>query len=194
MEYTEMELDALCELANIGSGTAGTALSRMLGRPVDISVPRALALPLADAVDAAGDAGMPAAGVVIELRGDLPGTVLLLFDGEDARTLCGLLGVDPESEVGRSALGEIGNILGTSCIRALGQMTGLALHPTPPQVATDLLGAIVATVLPVEAAATDVVFLLDSELSVAGEPCSLSFMLLPEPGGVRELLTRLGLS
>ena len=50
--YTEMQLDALRELANIGSGTAATALSAMLGRPVDISVPSARALPLAEAVEA----------------------------------------------------------------------------------------------------------------------------------------------
>lgn len=193
MEYTDLELDALRELANIGSGTAGTALSSMLGRPVDISVPRALALPLADAVDAAGDAEQPATGVVIPLQGDLQGTVLLLFDGDDAATLCSLLGVEPDSDVGLSALGEIGNILGTSYIQALGQMTGLTLEPTPPHVATDMLGAIVATVLAAEAAASDVALLLDSDLQVEGEPCSLSFMLLPEPGGVRELLTRLGL-
>ena len=45
--YSEMQLDALRELANIGSGTAATALSSMVGGPVDVSVPSALALPLA---------------------------------------------------------------------------------------------------------------------------------------------------
>jgi chemotaxis protein CheC len=39
--YPEVHLDALREIANIGSGTAATALSSMLGRPVDISVPKA---------------------------------------------------------------------------------------------------------------------------------------------------------
>ena len=43
---TDLQLDALRELANIASGTAATALSQMLGQEVDISVPRALALPL----------------------------------------------------------------------------------------------------------------------------------------------------
>ena len=37
--YTDLQLDALRELANIGSGTASTALSSMLGRSVDITVP-----------------------------------------------------------------------------------------------------------------------------------------------------------
>lgn len=193
MEYTELELDALRELANIGSGTAGTALSSLLGRPVDVSVPRALALPLADAVEAAGDPESPATGVVLPLQGDLEGTVVLMFDEKDAATLCSLLDVEPDSEVGRSALGEIGNILGTSYIQALGQMTGLTLEPTPPQVVVDMLGAMVATVLATTAETADVALVLDSDLAVEGAPCSLSFMLLPEPGGVRELLTRLGL-
>ena len=48
-QYTEMQLDALRELANIGSGTASTALSGMLGRSVDISVPKAQALPFSGA-------------------------------------------------------------------------------------------------------------------------------------------------
>ena len=55
--YTDMQLDALRELANIASGTAATALSQMLGREVELSVPRVLALPLADAVDACGEPG-----------------------------------------------------------------------------------------------------------------------------------------
>ena len=52
--YTELQLDALRELANIASGNAATALSQMLGREVELNVPRVLALPLADAVDACG--------------------------------------------------------------------------------------------------------------------------------------------
>src|SRR5215207_6938403 len=75
--YTPLQLDALRELANIGSGTAGTSLSQMLGRPVDISVPTALALPLADAVDAVGVPEEEITGVVIPLAGDMQAIVLL---------------------------------------------------------------------------------------------------------------------
>jgi len=86
-QYTDMQLDALRELANIGSGNAGTALSSMLGQPVDISVPAAAALPLADAVEAAGDPETPATGVVLPIVGDLEATVLLLFPPQDEATL-----------------------------------------------------------------------------------------------------------
>lgn len=189
----ELQLDALRELANIGSGTAATALSSMLGRPVDISVPSALALPIADAVDAVGAADEVVKAVVLPLFGDLDAIALLLFSPRDAAQLCGLLGVEADSEVGVSALGEIGNILGSAYVGALTQMTGLAMEPRPPQMTSDMLGAIVATVLAAGAETTDTALLLDSELQVENSECSLSFMLAPGRDGVSEILTRLGL-
>ena len=189
---SSLQLDALRELANIGSGTAGTALSQLLGRSVDISVPNAVALPLAEAVEAVGAAEEEVTGVAIPLAGDMDAVVLLVFPVEDGGTLCGMLGVEAGTEDAISALGEIGNILAASYIGSLGAMTGLDLDLTPPQTVTDMLAAIVASVLATRAAGTDTALILDSELRVEGEECSLSFLLLPEPGGVREILARMG--
>jgi chemotaxis protein CheC len=193
-QYTELQLDALRELANIGSGTASTALSSMLGRSVDISVPKAQALPFAEAVDAAGPAEQDITGIVLGIVGEMSGTVLLLVPPADADSLCRMLGVEPDDEYALSALGEIGNIVGTSYINALASMTGLDIEPTPPATATDMLGALVATVLAGHAHAGDVALMLDSNLLVEGEDCSVSFLLVPDEGGVDTLLSRLGLS
>jgi chemotaxis protein CheC len=190
--FTTMQLDALRELANIGSGTAGTSLSQMLGRSVDISVPNALVLPLAEAVEAVGPPEEDVTGVVIPLLGDLDAIVLLVFPVSDADTLCGLLGVEAGTEVGLSALSEIGNILGASYVGAMSAMTGLELDLTPPQTVTDMLAAIVSTVLASRSEGTDTALILDSELTVEGEACSLSFLMLPAAGGVQEVLTRMG--
>jgi chemotaxis protein CheC len=192
-QFSDLQLDALRELANIGSGTASTALSSMLSRSVDISVPTAAALPFADAVDAVGPAERVVTGVVIGVNGDMAATVLLLLGDGDAATLCGLLGVDPADDLAASAVGEIGNIVGASYINALSAMTGLTLEPEPPQSATDMLGAIVATVLAGRATGDDLALVLDSDLTVEGEDCAISFLLVPSSGGVQELLTRLGL-
>lgn len=191
--YTPDQLDALRELANIGSGTAGGALSAMLGKPVDINIPTVKALPVPEAVEAAGDPAEARWAVVVPTVGDLPGHVLLLFPQEDAATLCSLLGVSVDGEDGRSALGEIGNILGTSYINALGQMIGLESEPAPPMVVLDMLGAIIASVLLGTADAADTALLMDSALVVEGESCELGFLLLPAPGTVGDLLGRLGL-
>jgi chemotaxis protein CheC len=193
-QYTDLQLDALRELANIGSGTAGTALSSMLGRSVDISVPQALVLPLAQAVEATGPAESEVTGIVLGVTGELSATVLLLVPPQDAGTLCRMLGLEPDSEYAESALGEIGNVVGTSYINALAAMTGLEMEPTPPATATDMLAAIVETVLAGHAERGDVALLLDSQLEVEGEDCSMSFVLVPDQGGVDLLLERLGMA
>jgi chemotaxis protein CheC len=194
MNYTDMQLDALRELANIGSGNAGTALSAMLGHPVDISVPAASALPLADAVEAAGDPEAEATGVVLPIFGDIDATVMLLFPPADEETLCNLLGVPPHTEDGRGALGEIGNILGCSYINSLAMMTGLEIEPQPPQVVADMVGAIMASVLASQADQTNLALVMDSRLIVEGQECELTFLLLPSANGIDELLRRLGLA
>jgi chemotaxis protein CheC len=179
-------------VANIGSGTASTALSSMLGRSVDITVPSASVLPMADAVGSIGDPEAEATGVALGVVGDMAASVLLLFTPNDAKQICGFLGVEAGSEIGESALMEIGNI-GASYLNALGSMTGMSLEPTPPAAATDMLGAIVETVLAERAGAGDVALLLDTDLVVEGSDASISFLLVPDAGGVDQLLARLGL-
>jgi chemotaxis protein CheC len=191
--YTDTQLDALRELANIGSGNASTALSSMLGRSVDISVPSAFMLPMAEAVGTIGDPEAEVTGVVLGVVGDMPASVLLLFRPRDAELMCGLLGVEAGTEIGVSALMEIGNIVGSSYINALGEMTGLTLEPAPPAAATDMLGAIVETVLAERAGVGDMALLLDSDLVVEREDCSVSFLLVPDQGGVEQMLAGLGL-
>jgi len=191
--YTDIQLDALRELANIGSGQASGALSSMLGRSVDITVPSASVLPMAEAVGTIGDPEAEYTGVVIRIVGQMPASVLLLFTPKDAELMCRLLGVESGTEIGVSALMEIGNIVGTSYINALAEMTGMELEPAPPGAATDMLGAIVESVLAERAGAGDSALLLDSDLVVEREDCSVSFLLVPDAGGVELMLGRLGL-
>jgi chemotaxis protein CheC len=191
--FTDMQLDALRELANIGSGNAGTALSSMLGKVVDISVPTAAALPLAEAVAIAGAPEDLRHGVVVPVVGDFEAIVLLLFPDPDARALCGIYGLEPSTPDGRSMLGEVGNILGTNYINVLAQMVGMVMEPAPPQVVEDMLGAILSSVLLGRGEDIETALILDSNLMVEDEQCSLSFLLLPDHGGIRQLLERLGL-
>ncbi len=192
--YTEMQLDALRELANVASGTAATALSQMLGREIGLNVPRAQALPLADAVVAVGDPAQTVSAVALALEGDIKGLVVLLIPVAHAGTLCELLGVEAGTSDGDSALSEIGNILGASFLNALASMTGLSLEPSTPELTTGVLGAVLGSLLAQAAGHSDTALVLDSEIDVAGEPCSISFMLLPDADGVTALLAPLGLA
>jgi chemotaxis protein CheC len=191
--FTDMQLDALRELANIGSGNAGTALGQMLGKTVDISVPSAAVLSVPDALAIAGRPDELRFGVVVPVAGDMEAVVVLLFPEPDARTLCGIYGIEPATPDGHSMLGEVGNILGSNYINVLAQMVGMELEPAPPQVVEDMLGSILQSVLLGRGEDVDTALILDSALEVEDEACSLSFLLLPADGGIRQLLERLGL-
>ena len=190
--YTETQLDALRELANIGSGQAAAALSTMLGHPVDISVPTAAAMELNDAIAVAGEPDAARHGILVPIVGDFEASVVLLVPDDDAQQLCDVYGLDPHSEDGRSFLQEIGNILGTSYINVLAEMCGMDMEPAPPQVVYDMLGSILASVLLARGEDVDMALVLDSDLKVEGRPASLSFLLIPAGGGVHDLLGRIG--
>ena len=191
MQYTELQLDALRELANVGAGNAGTALSALLGRTVDIDVPRAAALPVGEAVAVVGDSGEIVSAVQLDVAGDMEPLVLLLFGAETSAVICGLLGV-PSGGDARSALSEVGNILGSSYLGALAQLAGLELEPAPPRLTTGEVGAVVAEALTARDPGGTTALLIDSAFSIEGEACSLSFLLLPSAQGVALLLDRLG--
>jgi chemotaxis protein CheC len=184
LTYSDLQLDALGELANIGSGTAAGALSAMIGLPVDVSVPSAQALALADAADAVGSAEPLVSAVALPVVGDLAGVVLMLVADEDAARLCSLLGVEAGTDLGRSALSEVANVVGASYLGALGTTMGVEIEPGPPLAASDALGAV---------ATADVALLLDSRLTVEGVGAAVSFLLVPDRDSVRDLLARLGI-
>ena len=192
--FTDLQLDALRELANIGAGNASTALSSVLARSVDLSVPEARVLPMSEAIEVIGPPESEITGIALGVLGDLPSTVLMLLTSADAESICRLLGLEADSELVPSALGEIGNIVGTSYLNALAGMSGMELEPSPPATVTDMLGAIVETVLASRAADSDSALLLDSSMIVEGEGCSITFLLVPDRGGAEQLLARLGVS
>ena len=192
--YTEMQLDALRELANVASGTAATALAQMLGEEVGLSVPAVHTLPLEQAAALIGSGETVIDSVLLPLIGDVDGVVALVLPAETGGVLCGMLGVDIADDIGISALREVGNILGGAYLGALGQMTGLALEPAPPKHVRDAADAVISATLEPVGEAAEVVLVLQSSLSLAGEAHEISFMLLPADGQVDCLLVPLGLA
>ena len=156
---------------------------QLLGRSVDISVPNAVVLPLAEAVEAVGPAEQEVTGVVIPLVGDIDAVVLLLFPVDDARHAVRAArrrGRHRGRRSPRSARSATSSAPPTST--SLGAMTGLELEP---HAAADGDGHARRRSSPRSSPparpATDTALILDSELRVEGEECSLSFLLLPSP-------------
>ncbi|MDO9536558.1 MAG: chemotaxis protein CheC [Bacillota bacterium] len=147
----ENKLDVLRELANIGVGNAVTSLSQMLNEEkIGMDVPVVDLVLLQDLPDLLGGAELPVAGVYIESHGDLSLTILFVLPMESASRLISTLvpgSMGDFDEMGLSALIEVGNILTGSYLNALSFITDLQLMPSPPEIAVDMSGAIISTVM-----------------------------------------------
>jgi chemotaxis protein CheC len=191
-----MQLDALKEVSNIGAGNAATALSMLLGKKVDMTVPAVNVVRLEDVV--AEDGECEVAGTVVRVLGDISGNILLVFLEKTARNIIGkLVGCDqsPDSEMGRSVLCEIANIISASYMNSIAQLTGLVIAPSVPAVAYDMLGAILTTTF-IESNQYDeyildieTVFLNDTEEDIGGH-----FYYIPMPGSLEKILKSIGIS
>ena len=189
--FTELQQSALREVANIGSGHAATALSQLLGRPVDISYSEALLTVLAEAIDQIGSPMSRSALVDTPIHDD-GGTVLLVFPDDAGEQLCQLLGTSLDDELGPTALQEVGNILAASYLNAIVEMTGMALEPEPPTVEVDLLGELLSQSAASGGSPTDPTVLMRSQLTVEASTATFSFLFVPRLGSVETLLERLG--
>jgi len=118
-------LDALKEVANIGTGHAATALSELLRQPVHITVPAVALYDLDRLPMLYRETAQVWHGVALGVTGDLKGNLLLL--GEEA-TVGALERRMAENGIplgARELLTEIGNILAGSFLTAVGEFTGL---------------------------------------------------------------------
>src|SRR5258708_15232987 len=129
-----------------------TALATMVDQSVDMSVPRVGVIPLKEFTQMAGGEETISVGIYMPVDGDAPGHVAFLWPEPSALRLSEqLLGRPLGSsegfdELAYSALLEVGNILASSYLVAIGEMTGLNLLSSPPVMANDMTAAILAEI------------------------------------------------
>lgn len=195
---SENQKDALKEIGNICSGNAATALSQLLNRKVNITVPRILFLPIEEVPTAVGGADKLVAGLVLQVLGDLPSTIIFIFSQKDALTLTSLMTRKPISngsvisDLERSALKEIGVILANSYLGALGAFVGVGLVPRVPELIVDMAGAIVDYILIELSCASQFALLIESEFKEVTTSLVGHFFLIPNPAGLEIILKAIG--
>jgi chemotaxis protein CheC len=195
---TEMQLDALREVANVGCGHAASALSRLVGgRRVNIEVPRALVVSPTDLPAAIGGEEKQVVAASLEMTGGLAGHLLLVLPEDDAHRLCALLlnapgeGMFREDE--RSAFSEAANIVASACLNAIGKLTGLRLLPSVPKVSQDIAGAVVDEALAKVNSNAGVVVVLEARFSaIAAPPIEGQLLVVPDRASLKRLLETLG--
>lgn len=197
IKFNENKLDVLRELANIGVGNAVTALSQMLNEEkIGMDVPIVDLVLLQDVPEMLGGAEQPVAGVYIESHGDLSLTFLFVLPLDSAARLITILvpdSIGDFDEMGLSALIEVGNILTGSYLNALSALTNLRLMASPPEIAVDMSGAIITTVVAEANIADDKVVLLKTSLNAFESHIEGHVIILPGSDALSKIFALLGI-
>jgi len=192
-ELGEMEKDILIEIATIGSGNASMALSKMLNKKFDVKVPSLQLIPVEKISEMMGNSEKIITVVLIKIIGDVPGTMMLLFDPENAIKLAEQLtnrvkkdGILDEAD--RSALKELGNILSGSALNALADFLDFILVQSIPDIATDMLSAVINTITAELGESADKILVLETVFRDEIDTVEGKYYLLFDPKATQAIL------
>lgn len=201
-EFTNLHFDAIREMGNIGTGNAATALSRLIGRVVEMDVPVAELVPIYEITSHYGSPEMPVCAILVRTDAEFSCTLIFMIAEDKAPTMADLIipmdisEMDEESRdmMRDSALSEQGNIILGAFLNAMATITGWVLPTTTPAVAHDMLGSIMDLVASLFGVIGDAAMLVKTSLKVTGLEDGLdgTVIMIPDPGSLEKLLAKLG--
>lgn len=196
-DLNEMQKDALREIGNIGAGNAATAFSQFLNRKIDMTVPSVEIMPISDVPEITGNIEEIVAGILLEVMGEAPASILFMIDKDSVEKLVGLVtGQDVEFEelddIEISAVKEIGNIISGSYLNALNKMTNYNMIQSVPECAIDMAGAILSSSMIPLSKSSDYALLIKTQFIDGEEKIEGYFFLIPETGSLKKILEAIG--
>ena len=137
---SELELDALGELVNIGVSRAAASLGTMVGEQVLLSVPSVMLVSRSRAAELISASRLDLlVAVRQEFHGDVSGRALLIFPEKNSlelvRAVAGEgLSLEDILELEHEALAEIGNIILNACIATVANLLERSLTMSLPEI------------------------------------------------------------
>ena len=193
------KIEALQELSNIGVGHAATALSQLLNRKVDMSIPRVRFVKVEDVSEhLATSPEEVVAGILQETSEEDKGllNLLLIFDFSSVKQLLKTLIASPipESledldEVSISLIKETGNILLIHTITAINSFTETRWFPHAPSLAIDMVGALTDELISIDPENVERFLLVEVDIFTDGEKIKGDILLLPDTRAMNALMT-----
>ncbi len=140
VELTELELDAITELVNLGVSRAATNLARMVHEEVILTVPKVALMSRPEAIRTLGERESRSLVAVHQVfEGEITGRALLIFPEERSlelvRAVVGSdLSLEEIIELEQEALAETGNIILNSCLATIANSLESNLKISLPEV------------------------------------------------------------
>ena len=190
----DRELDALREISNIGAGHAVTALHQMTRRVITLEVPAVNLVPFSEVAHRLGGLEEEVVGLFFRVYGGSRGNMLVVMSRTSAEHLLTVLfdGDGPKRPLGDmeiSALKEVGNILTSSYLTAIGSLLKIPLIPSIPAFSMDMAQAVVDLLLIELAEVTHQALVIQTDFATRDKTFTGHFCLLPDPGSIETILT-----
>jgi chemotaxis protein CheC len=196
---TTHQLDALRDVGNVGMGHAATALSQLTGKTIHLEVPRVRLTDTTCMTGLIGEAERQAVGIHLRMLGAAQGYLLMIFPQENALRIVNNLLPRRQTDGGEfsdlelSALKEVGNILASAYLNALGGLLRMTLIPSVPILDIDSAEKVIAGALAEFGDVGGTALMLDTEFFSREERISSKLFLLPAPSSLNVILNALGL-
>lgn len=198
-DLNDIQLDVLREIGNIGSGNAASALSSMLGRPINIKVPRINILDYNQVTKNLGGPENLMVALLLAMSGDVSGMMMFLLHKDFAHmVLNALLGctLNDFSEIGEmetSAIKEVGNIMAASYVNAMSSLAGLEINISVPDICIDMVGAILSVPAIHYANISDKIILIEDDFNSWDDNITSQILMIPDVDSLKKIMENLGI-
>jgi two-component system chemotaxis sensor kinase CheA len=196
LNLSKNDLNSFQLIANVGAANAADALSKILGKRIDLSIPEVALKPVESIPSILGETNQSYIGVMLNILGDAKGTVLFIFDEKTGfdlvNHLYGTTNTTSElTEDGISALKEITNIVGSSVINVFAEKTGLLIKPSIPNMVHDFLGSIIDSILAVQNTKSDYAIIMDTAFYFENDQIVGNLLIMPEAESLKLMVEKL---
>lgn len=196
--FNSLQLDILREITNIGAGNAATALADILADRVSMSVPDLQITDIGNIAEVLGGPENEVVCVLLSVTNDMQGVLMFILEKQLTHALMSLL-LNKEisnwsqiDEMDMSMLKEIGNIIAGAYVGSLATMTDLDIRISPPEIAIDMVGAILNYPATIFGAIGDKVLFVKEDFDNGNRKVSCHLLIIPLPESLEMILQRLG--
>jgi chemotaxis protein CheC len=190
----EAELAFWAELVSKGTTNSMSSLSQMVGQDISVASFALRQVPVAQISNLMGGPESMSVGIYLTVSGSAEGHIMLMYEPKMA---CGFVDMLMElphgstktlGEMEQSALGEMGNVVGSAFLSILADSTGLDLRPSPPTIMMDMAGALLDIICADILLTQDDAFVAETTFRAPDREISGMFFIIPNENLLRVLL------
>lgn len=195
MTYSNIQLDALKELMNIGGGKAATTISQLVGNVIRMRVPEVNILGYDELYQQVMADDQEVYAVLSSIRGELRGALLFVITDFAAQKIASLMMEQHQilaEKIKVSAVSELTNIVASSFLTAIGSLLEKKVKLEAPVTSFDMFGAVISSAYMEFEQFGDEIMVIRNEFTYDSNSLEASLYFIPELGVIDKMIKSLG--